>query len=511
MSMKKAIAVLLALMMILAAFAGCASQSGGNQSQANPDGEKPVSSSNQQDNEDKSNEEVYTAYVMAIGDAKTEDCREVADYISSLTEDKIGVKVELTRGVTQEQLNLALTSGEKLDLFAAVPWYIPLSSMASTGQVVALDDLLQNQGKETYEAISKDDWNCVTIGGSIYGVPMNKDKAQNKNFQMRKSYVEELGIDYEAIKTLDDLEAVLKEVKEKLPEVYPVGSASGSIGLPLPYDDLADSFGVIENVFEDDTTVVNLFETESYKEMVARMYRWNQEGLIMPDATSNTSSLEQLLGAGTIFGGFVPSKPGAVLQASREAGTDLVQCQIVEPFSITAMVAAPWCIASNSENPEKAMALLNMMYTDADVSNAFIYGIEGKHYKYVDKETNAVDYVDGITTANTGYSVLGWSWPNQQVGAIWNGDDADIWQQLNDFNTNARKSPAKGFTWNNANVLNEVTACQNVLSKYKNGLECGVLEPEETLAAMNKELKDAGLDTIIQEKQSQLDAWLANQ
>ena len=49
------------------------------------------------------------------------------------------------------------------------------------------------------------------------------------------------------------------------------------------------------------------------------------------------------------------------------------------------------------------------------------------------------------------------------------------------------------------------------MTKYKNGLECGMLDPAETLPQMNQELKDAGLDTIIAEKQAQLHAWLAEQ
>ena len=82
------------------------------------------------------------------------------------------------------------------------------------------------------------------------------------------------------------------------------------------------------------------------------------------------------------------------------------------------MVAAPFCIASSSENPEKAMQVLNLMYTNADISNAFVYWLRGQALAVVDQENNVVGYADGITTENTGYSVLGWAWPNQQVGAI---------------------------------------------------------------------------------------------
>ena len=40
---------------------------------------------------------------------------------------------------------------------------------------------------------------------------------------------------------------------------------------------------------------------------------------------------------------------------------------------------------------------------------------------------------------------------------------------------------------------------------------CGALNPAETLDKFNQELKDAGIDAIIAEKQAQLDEWLAKQ
>ncbi len=48
-----------------------------------------------------------------------------------------------------------------------------------------------------------------------------------------------------------------------------------------------------------------------------------------------------------------------------------------------------------------------------------------------------------------------------------------------------------------------------MVNKYHKALVCGALDPEETLPKFNQELKDAGLDAIIAEKQSQLDAWLS--
>jgi putative aldouronate transport system substrate-binding protein len=63
--------------------------------------------------------------------------------------------------------------------------------------------------------------------------------------------------------------------------------------------------------------------------------------------------------------------------------------------------------------------------------------------------------------------------------------------------------------FNNENVLNEITACNNVIDKYENGLITGCLNPETAIPKMNEELKAAGIDTILTEKQTQLNVWLA--
>ena len=50
----------------------------------------------------------------------------------------------------------------------------------------------------------------------------------------------------------------------------------------------------------------------------------------------------------------------------------------------------------------------------------------------------------------------------------------------------------------------------NVLNEYRAGLEFGVLDPDTALPEFLSKLETAGIDKIIAEKQSQLDAWLAS-
>ena len=49
--------------------------------------------------------------------AETEDCNEVAAAVNEIAREEIGVEIELVRGSnTTDQVNLAMTSGEDIDL-----------------------------------------------------------------------------------------------------------------------------------------------------------------------------------------------------------------------------------------------------------------------------------------------------------------------------------------------------------------------------------------------------------
>lgn len=502
MKIKRITAFVLSGMLACSMLAGCGGKTAQKaESQAQGAGETAKAEEN------VSGEEPYTVKIVAYGDGTTEAANAVAEEISKETLERYNIKVEIMKGYTADQLNLMLTSGEKLDLIPVMSWELSLASLVNNGQIYPMDELLKEYAPNTLNAISEADWKCVTVNNQIWGVPMNKDKANDSGFAMRKEVVDELGIDVSQIKTLDDVEEVLTLVKEKT-DYYPLVSNNGGLQAFLPNDELGDGFGVLENIFDDDPTVVNWYETQTYKDLVYRMYEWNKKGLIMPDATSNTDSSVTVIGANG-FATFGKFKPGVMRQASVEAGTQLVSAQLYGPVSTTNSVSVPYCIPAGSEKPEKAMQVLDLLYNDPEIANIFANGVEGEHWVYADKENNVIDYPEGKDANSTGYSVFSWSVPNQLITSVRAGDEVDLWEQLDEFNRSAHNSAAKGFTFDNARVMNQITACANVKTKYANGLELGALDPDEALPAFIEELKAAGIDDIVAEKQAQLDAWLA--
>ena len=78
-------------------------------------------------------------------------------------------------------------------------------------------------------------------------------------------------------------------------------------------------------------------------------------------------------------------------------------------------------------------------------------------------------------------------------------------------NSVAKVSKALGFVFDSSTVADEMAACTSVVDQYYLPLINGVVNIDETYPVFIQALKDAGIDKIISEKQTQLDAWLANQ
>lgn len=497
MNKKKAMALLLVSVMAGSMLAGCGSD---NASSSNDGSSKSA---------DGSNQDSYTVKILAPGDASTDDCAKISEAASKITEEKFNTKVELTRvgfGSYDQQVNLTLASSEKLDLM--YEYCGNVTSAISSGQIVSITDYLDSYGSDMKSQISDSDWKCVTFNGDIYGVPANKEKATGWGFAMDKEMADATGIDYSSIKTEEELEPLLEKVKEMYPDVYPIVSNNGSMSLMTDQDDLGGDIGSLESASGDNTTVINYYGTDEYMNEMKLRYDWAQKGLIMPDASTSTENANSLIGAGKGFGRFTNTKPGIEKEMEKEVGKEVVVLEMVKPYTTTTRVDIVWYVPHNSEKPERAVQVLNEIYTNPDLANLFINGLEGTHYEFVDKENGIVNYPEGVNASNTGYTSLPWAWPNETISYIWEGLDSDIWDQIQEFNKDATVSPAKGFAWDNTEVQNEVTACANVVAKYGPALECGSLDPETTIPKFLDELKAAGADTIIAEKQKQLDAWL---
>ena len=446
----------------------------------------------------------------------------VEDEINKITEEKIGVTVDLKLFPYAEynsKVALALQGGEEIDVFTA---YGAFSSDVSQEMCYDITDMVDEYLPDARKYIS-DEWlAATTVNGKVYGIATWMPVALATNLLYRSDIAEELGLDMDSVNSVEDLTDVLRKVKEAHPEMYPViggagvnGGMSGiTISIPeVDYlgDDMYSPAGVL---IGDSTTVVNLFETDEYKEKVELARQWHEENLIMQDLATTTLSNVEILSGGNSFANVTlqGSAPDIVANGTAaQTGQPLASKFIGKAYLDTAGVNTnAWCVSSTCKNPEAALKFLNLIYGDSDIINLIVYGIEGRDYVVNEDGTiQAPEGLDATSVPYPGYYILTGSWSmgdmHRQVGTTqeqiqWNIDN----------NLNAETSPAMGFTFDNSKVKTEYTAVNNVIKQYYAALDCGAVDPAAELPKFISALKDAGIDNIIAEKQAQLDAWLAN-
>lgn len=451
-------------------------------------------------------------YAMSFGgnnDSLEKVNQAVNEYIGPLINAEVKLNI-INYGSYAQQVNLMMSGDEQVDLMLSTGSLT--SALTGQGALTGLDELLAEQGRDIVEVMGEDVLAACKYGGTIYAIPTNRDLARSVCYYYRDDINQELGLGLENAKTLDDIGKCFEIMHEKDPEMAGIAgnSTAGAVFQCWDWDPISNNYGVLLNL-GNELKVENLFESEGYIALVERMRDWYQKGYVFQEITTSTVANPDLFATGKMLGFFANGNPTMDNSQSQMLSGPIKHIELVEPYMSSATVqTACWTVPHNSKQPEKAMELLNLMYTDRNLVNLLCYGIEGENYVVKDAEQDIIGYPDGQDAQSRTYdNTLGWTWGNMLIGYTWEGDDPDVHEQMTAFNDAAKRSKALGFTFDPSNVQNETTACANVYAKYALGIESGSLDPAEALPKFQEELRAAGIETIIAEKQSQLDEWAA--
>ena len=159
------------------------------------------------------------------------------------------------------------------------------------------------------------------------------------------------------------------------------------------------------------------------------------------------------------------------------------------------------------------MEALNYIYKNKDAAALIQYGIEGQDYEVVKEEgeLKQIRYlkedVQELPYYN-GYGIWGNSleWPAVEPSPIDRGPKRQAYEESV---PDSRRSPAMGYSFDQGPVASEIAAVNTVIEQYARSFNSGALDPEKALPEFIDALKAAGMDKIIAEQQSQLDAWAA--
>mgnify|MGYP001028401344 FL=1 len=510
-ALSKMAAVILAVSTVLCA---CGNESRG---QAEAEKEEQADQTVAEESKEPAADEPYTIVYAFDVWVQQADWDLVEENLSNIVEEKIGAKVELlpmTGANYQQQINLMISSGEKLDLYNASA-RTTFSSDITSNKIMGLDEEMIRQYapdalKEEGEFI-----NATTIGGKIYGFPTIRDMANAYGLIIRNDMAEKYGVDVESGMTIDDLDDLFARIKEGEPDKYvtqPQGQGTSILeSLFKTYDSLGDDMGVLMEWGQGELKVENLFETDYYEECIQKAREWNEKGYILPDASTNPDTGVSYFKTGKVASTLSLIHPGVPTDNSNMTGIPCSAVTVNPAFTNTQQVGAIiQTIPVTCQNPEKVLEFINLLYSDAEVYNALTWGIEGKHYQHVDGSEKWITYPDGVDADTSGYTLSAtYAFGNRYLSYIWETDPEELNERFMEFNNNAIQSKALGFVFDSTAVKTETAAVKAAMDEYRLSLENGTIDPKENLPKFRQALKDAGIDTVIAEKQRQLDEWSA--
>lgn len=428
-------------------------------------------------------------------------------------------------------IQLMLSGGDALDV---MPIYYPYAaSWINMGGVYDMAPLMESaDGQKIVEAIGESNAYVGNMNGVLYGFPASKESVELGGLCFRADIADELGIteEYGLEANKDEYdgtyydwsvaEEIFAKVKEAYPDMVPLYMGNTEqLQRFVFFDELVDGFGVLDwEVDHSSTTVVNKFETETYKQAVKRLADWFDKGYIYKDAATDTQGSATMMKGGNTFGFLSAIKPGFLAEQEAANGMDLYAMYFGDHteggISTTNVSFFNTSIASNSEDPEMAFKFISALYSDAEVMNLWQNGIENVHYQVLDDGT--AYFTKGEDGTNYKYHQnTGWFMGNQFISYVWNdgSKDANYWDQLQKHNDWAEYTGAFGFMWDSTEYATQVTALNNALETYRAALSTGSVgaaNVDATIQQLNDALYAAGLEDVMKAKQAQLDAWLSS-
>lgn len=427
------------------------------------------------------------------------DDDQVFEEVNNYLADKIGVKLDVIKvgwGDYNQKMQVVINTGDKWDLCFTCSWANDYLQNAQKGAFLELDDLLQKEGKEMYDKIDPRFWEAAKVGGVTYGVPSEKEIGSCPMWVFTKEYVDKYNIPYQDIHTLEDLEPYLKLIKENEPDVVPM-YLTKDYTAPTYMDKIQDPVGI---EYGDDTlTVKNVFETERMKSTLDTMRKYYLAGYINKDAAtaSDDKSIKRFVTKGD-------GQPYAELTWGKDLGYEVVATQIMDTQITNASArGALTAINKNSEHPEKAMELLNLINTDQELRNMLNYGIEGVHWEKVEttqEEKDAAagkDYIYDYKAKLNPEKQKDYSAPYWVQGGLFNtyvmdNEPLDKWATFKEFNDASQEAPSFGFDFDLEPVSTQVAGFRNVLDEFGKSLYTGSVDPEEYLPQLQKKLEATG-------------------
>lgn len=442
-----------------------------------------------------------------VGDAP-QDIQKVQDKINERLEEEINANISFqftTWTDYKNKYSMILSGGENCDIIFTAPWML-YYSMIEKDAYLDLNELVDEYAPGLRETIGDRYFEETLIDGALYTIPNNYEEY----FSGGIIYREDLRAKYDlpVPDSMEDLEAFMAGIAANEPDMqvlYPkcanylvnleTAYACEQVGMVVPYNDVHD----VQHYWGSEDQIADF---KKIKEWADAGY-WSKDAIA--ESTSDPLPAFQagetaLIRFGVNYNKYISSLTS---MANPDWEIGYVSCADVNGV---AFPSAPYhngiAIPTNSENPERAMMAINLLYTDEELNHLLMYGIEGEHYNI---DENGY-YVPAENNAAFGYEACSsWNFRNTSL-MLYRESEQETMKQFEHEREIAAKTVTpyvnheEGYSGVLTETTNQKAAIDALVTEYITPLQYGMVDDiEGTVAKFMEAANAAGLEAVQEE------------
>lgn len=546
MMKKRIVAMMLTVGLILGCLAGCSQKN--PESQSTSESKSQQETASQQTSSSVSEEtqetalEEKTIQIMYAGSKQKDSEMVWAEFNELLQQYVPNTTVEFIPVVNaeyKERFSQVLAAEEKIDLVWTGYIINDKNMHIKDGNFIALDDLLAEYGQGIVETLGQQ---VVEIhkneeDGKLYIIPCWQGLYGNKLSWLVLDEIAELAGNTwmedtqkaltkwrENCSGVEDFQAVLDQATKYLAAAKEAGKLGAGPNLSRLFGwnmtSTASQFAIFHQIglnwFDDTFTAVDLQHNEYVEAYYETVSKWYEAGFIRSDIMSVDLKSMSLPKDGNITENtWIMSTeanllPGDDATWTASCGMDVTLLTIESEGYFQNGSATCYSIPYCADAPERAMMVLDVLYTQKDLYNLFVYGIEGVHYTVNNDGTINTEYTAASPKADHAYGVARWMMGSCKNALVNNGTDPNYYSDLEKAEKTARINPFMNFSFDNTNVADIVASVEAIFEEYNKALFWGAYGSDwkTKYDDINKIRYDAGYQKVIDEYQAQLDTYI---